>query len=127
MSRFLFTIVQLSLYQTIYGCVKVLDLADVRTAVQLSDSRNILFCPFSVFLHERNDYDPIIIEKEGTRIICEKTTMYDKCAFYGNGRHIDIVANDVAIVGFEFIGSTNSAISINEATGTTFLDCVFRK
>lgn len=128
LSRFIqvITVVELCFLQITLGCTEVNYFRDIQTAVQSSETNIILLCPFSITNVLSDEEHPIKIEKEGTRLICSKTDVGDKCELFGTGRHIDISADDVTLFGFDINGSINSAISVINGKGTTFLDCNFR-
>lgn len=118
---------QIIFSQKTLGCIEVYEFSDIRRAVQFSKTNSILLCPFSIS-HDLSDKESSIsIDKEGTRLICSKHRFDDKCALFGTARHIDIVADDVTLFGFDIIGSVDGAISVQGGRGATFLDCNFRR
>jgi hypothetical protein len=118
---------QLLFSQITLGCIEVYEFRDIRRAVQFSKTNNILLCPFSISHDLIDEESPIIIEKEGTTLICSKKELEDRCELFGTAKHIDIIADDVTVFGFDIIGSVDGAISVQDGRGTTFLDCNFRK
>lgn len=118
---------QLLVAQPIVACTSVFDVSHINGAIQLSTSNTILLCPFSISFNPHKNENPIQIDREGTRLICAKRDIHDKCSLFGDAAHIEVLADDVTIFGFDFIGSENGAVSMKEAKGITILNCNFTK
>ena len=112
------------------GCTEVNQFDDIQDAIQSSAHGVVLLCPFDI-THDGGDSSfplPIGQEgtgQEGTKLICAKSNVGDKCIIQGDAKHFDIRANGVTVLGFDFVGSKSGAVFIGGAVGTSFIDCSF--
>jgi len=107
------------------GCSQINEFVDINHAIQSSTYKVVLLCPFSVTHNADNDAFPLSIINDGIKLICAKSKVDDECVIEGDAKHFDIKANGVTVLGLNFKGSKDTAVSIHGVVGTSFIDCNF--
>eukprot|EP00979_Chaetoceros_neogracilis_P011840 scaffold3003_cov267-Chaetoceros_neogracile.AAC.5 len=107
------------------GCSQINEFVDINHAIQSSTYKVVLLCPFSVTHNADNDAFPLSIINDGIKLICAKSKVDDECVIEGDAKHFDIKANGVTVLGLDFKGSKDTAVSIHGVVGTSFIDCNF--
>lgn len=112
--------VQFTNVNALRTCSKIDAPIDVINIINEKKNKIVLVCPFNI-----NSSEAIDITRSNVSIVCLKEKASDKCEFTGINRHLNILADSVTLVGFDFNKSKSGAVQV-AGSSISFIDCSFK-